>query len=66
VTINGAYDIWSRHSFLPKFNRRLKGNIVVGKAIDPLDFKSVQDLNDALKENIASNLEDLNNTGWFL
>jgi long-chain acyl-CoA synthetase len=65
VTINGAYDIWSRHRLFPNFSRKLKGNIVTGDAIDPADYKTVEALTEALKEKIAENFEDLNNTGWL-
>ncbi len=65
VTINGAYDIWSRHSLFPKFSRKLKGNIVAGDVINPDNYKSVESLTEALKEKIAENFEDLNNTDWY-
>jgi len=66
VSINGAYDIWSRHRLLPVFSRKLKGNIVAGDAIDPDNYSTVESLTEALKEKIAVNLEDLNSTGWYL
>ncbi|HOP29407.1 MAG TPA: AMP-binding protein [Spirochaetota bacterium] len=65
VSINGAYDIWSRHRLLPEFSRKLKGNIIAGDAIDPDDYSNVESLTEALKEKIAENYEDLNNTGWW-
>ena len=64
VSINGAYDIWSRHRLLPVFSRKLKGNIIAGDAIDPDNYSTVESLTEALKEKIAGNLEDLNSTGW--
>ncbi len=64
VTINGAYDIWSRHRLLPNFSRKLKANIVIGDAIEPGKYRSVESLTDALKEKIAENFDDLNSTGW--
>lgn len=66
LTINGAYDIWSRHTLLPRFSRKLKGNIIAGKELNPGDYKSVDSLTETLKEKIAGNFEDLNNTGWFM
>lgn len=65
VAINGAYDIWSRHTLFPRFSRKLKGNLVVGDPIRPESFKNAESLTEALKEKIAENFEDLNSTGWY-
>ena len=57
MTINGAYEIYPRHRLLPRFFTSRKGSIKLGEPIDPALYNSPEELNMAIKDAIASNLE---------
>jgi len=53
VTIRGAFDIMPAGRFLPRFWGGKKLEVVVGNAVDPKDFSSIDALNDHLKRVIS-------------
>ena len=53
VTIAGAFEIMPRGTVIPRFFSRTQARIIVGNAIDPADFASVDALNEHLRVTIA-------------
>ncbi len=56
ISINGSYDIYPPHKLIPEFFTKKKGCLVVGETIDPADFKSIDQLNEAMRNAIKQNL----------
>ena len=57
VTIRGAFDVMPRHTIIPRFFSGVRGEIVVGEAIEPRDFPSVDALNDHLHAVISREIQ---------
>ncbi|HPK54060.1 MAG TPA: 1-acyl-sn-glycerol-3-phosphate acyltransferase, partial [Smithellaceae bacterium] len=49
VTVRGAFEIMPRNTIIPRFFSGTKGRLIVGKAVDPRNFASVEELNDHLR-----------------
>lgn len=48
VTLQGAFEIMPPDTIIPRFSGGKKGKVIVGQAIDPEDFTSVDELTDHL------------------
>jgi long-chain acyl-CoA synthetase len=57
VTIKGAFEIMPRNTIIPRFFSKAQGRIIVGEAIDPHGFTSVDALNEHLHSLILKQKE---------
>lgn len=57
VTIKGTFEIMPKNTLIPRFFSKTKGKLIVGKSIDPQNFKSVDELNDHLQGVISGQME---------
>lgn len=52
--INGAYEIYPRNKKFPKLFSKVHGKINVGRAMNPADYKSVEEFNHAIEKEVRS------------
>ena len=57
ITINGAFKIYPRNRLLPEFFTKNKGEIIITNKINPIKFKSIEELNNKIFAVIKSHLK---------
>jgi len=54
ITIKGGYEIYPRQKLLPNFIGKFQGRVFINQHLDPIKFKSVDELNLAIVETIKN------------
>ncbi|HQP47634.1 MAG TPA: AMP-binding protein [Spirochaetota bacterium] len=57
ISISGAYDIYPPHRIFPKIFTGNRGKLTIGEIINPEDYSTIEELNNAIRASVEKNID---------